>query len=134
METIEKNGRVFVLVPQEAWSKIAAGEMRMPEMPPADENGNRPALQAARVLIARGIIRDRVALGWSQAELARKSRLNVETLNRIERAKVMPDEATIKRIDKAIKAAKLVNAPGRATVHASRAKQPASRRRRSRRA
>jgi DNA-binding XRE family transcriptional regulator len=102
METIEKNGAIFVLVPQDAWRKIAAGGLAMPEMPAPDENGNRPALGAARALIARGIIRDRAALGWSQAELARQSGVNVETLNRIERAKVTPDEATIRKIDKAI--------------------------------
>jgi ribosome-binding protein aMBF1 (putative translation factor) len=102
MQTIEKNGTVFVLVPQEAWQKIASGDLPMPELPPADVNGDRPALEAVRVMIARGIIRDRMAIGWSQAELARRSGVRVETLNRIERAKVTPDEATIKKIDKAL--------------------------------
>ena len=105
METIEKNGTVFVLVPRKAWQQIAAGELAMPEMPPADKDGNRPALKAVRVLIARGIIRDRAALGWSQAELARQSGVRVETLNRIERAKVTPDEATLNRIDRALRRA-----------------------------
>jgi ribosome-binding protein aMBF1 (putative translation factor) len=103
METIEKNGKVFVLVPRKAWQKIAAGDLAMPQMPPADKDGNRPALAAVRVLIARGIIRDRAALGWSQAELARQSGVRVETLNRIERAKVTPDEATLNRIDRALR-------------------------------
>jgi transcriptional regulator with XRE-family HTH domain len=74
-------------------------------MPPADKDGNRPALEAVRVLLARGVIRDRAALGWSQAELARQSGVRVETLNRIERAKVTPDEATLNRIDRALQKA-----------------------------
>ena len=105
METIEKNGKVFVLVPREAWQRIAAGDVPMPELPEADADGNRPALQTARVLIARGIIRDRTALGWSQGELARQSRVPVATLNRIERARVTPDASTIGKLDKAIKKA-----------------------------
>ena len=105
METIEKNGTVFVLVPKEAWQRIAAGDVPMPDLPEANAEGNRPALQTARVLIARGIIRDRTALGWSQGELARQSGVPVATLNRIERARVTPDASTIAKIDKAIKKA-----------------------------
>jgi ribosome-binding protein aMBF1 (putative translation factor) len=103
METVEKNGKVFVLVPRKAWQKIAAGELAMPKMPPADEHGNRPALEAVRALIARGIIRDRAARGLSQAELAGQSGVGVETLNRIERPKATPDEATLNRIDRAFR-------------------------------
>jgi transcriptional regulator with XRE-family HTH domain len=58
-----------------------------------------------RAIIARGIIRDRVAAGLSQAGLARRAGIEPATLNRIERAKVTPDEATIRKIDKAIKQA-----------------------------
>jgi len=106
METLEKNGKVFVLVPQDAWNRIASTDLHMPEMPTADAEGCRPALEAARVLIARGIIRDRTAIGWSQAELSRKSGVPVATLNRIERAKVTPDQATLKRLDKAMSQAR----------------------------
>lgn len=77
----------------------------MPELPEADANGDRPALAFMRAIIARGIIRDRVAAGLSQAALARRAGMEPATLNRIERAKVTPDEATIRKIDKAIKQA-----------------------------
>ena len=116
METLEKNGTVFVLVPQDAWNKIASSDLNMPEMPPADDEGCRPALEAARVLIARGIIRDRTAIGWSQAELSRNSGVAVATLNRIERAKVTPDQATLKKLDRAIKRAGIRGAKSRAAV------------------
>lgn len=104
METIKKNGTVFVLVPKVAWQKIASGNVPMPELPEPNAQGNRPALQTARVLIARGIIRDRTALGWSQGELARQSGIPVATLNRIERATRTADPSTIAKIDKALKA------------------------------
>jgi ribosome-binding protein aMBF1 (putative translation factor) len=61
-----------------------------------------PALEFARATIARGIIADRNALGWSQAELARQANIRVETLNKIERARVTPDAATLRKIDAAI--------------------------------
>ena len=80
-------------------------EVEMPELPEADANGDRPALPFMRAIIARGIIRDRVAAGLSQAALARLAGMEPATLNRIERAKVTPDEATIRKIDKAIKQA-----------------------------
>jgi hypothetical protein len=110
---------LFVLVPQDAWNRIASSDLHMPEMPPADAEGCRPALEAARVLIARGIIRDRTAIGWSQAELSRKSRVPVATLNRIERARVTPDQSTLKKLDKAMSQA---HKPARKTPVVARRK------------
>lgn len=102
METITRKGKTFALVPIEAWKRIAGGDVPLPDLPPADAHGNRPAVQYMRAVIARGIIRDRVAAGLSQAELARLARIEPATLNRIERAKVTPDEATVRKIDRAI--------------------------------
>jgi len=103
METIEKNGTVFVLVPQDAWNKLARGDVMLPELPPADADGSRDALEFARVSIARTIIRDRVAAGLSQAKLAELAGITRQVLNRIERARVTPDVATVDRLDKAMK-------------------------------
>ena len=103
METLEKNGTVYVLVPRDAWQRIASSDVVMPELPPKDKDGNRPAIEAIRVIIARGIIRDRLAVGWTQAELSRRSGVRKEVLNRIEKARVTADESTLLRLDKAIK-------------------------------
>jgi ribosome-binding protein aMBF1 (putative translation factor) len=73
-----------------------------PPMPPRRANGDYPAIQAARVSIARDIIRSRRKAGFSQAELARRAGIRVETLNRIEKAKVTADVATMEKIDKAL--------------------------------
>jgi ribosome-binding protein aMBF1 (putative translation factor) len=105
METIEKNGIEFVLVPRIAWDKLARGEVAMPDLPPADADGNRDAIAYARVSIARTIIRDRVAAGWTQSQLAEAAGITRQVLNRIEHARVTPDEATITKIDKAMKKA-----------------------------
>lgn len=113
METLERNGKTYALVPLDAWRKLASGDVRMPELPRPDANGDRPALPFMRAIIARGIIRDRVAAGLSQAELARRAGMEPATLNRIEKARVTPDQATIAKIDKALK--------GRARMPAGRA-------------
>jgi ribosome-binding protein aMBF1 (putative translation factor) len=105
LETIEKNGTTYAMVPLHAWEKLLSGDVAMPSLPEADENGDRPALPFMRAIIARGIIRDRVAAGLSQAELARRAGMEPATLNRIEKAKVTPDEATITKIDKALEKA-----------------------------
>ncbi|HSU67050.1 MAG TPA: helix-turn-helix transcriptional regulator [Tepidisphaeraceae bacterium] len=102
METIEKNGMTYALVPLETWNRIARSEM--PELPPADALGNRNAVAFARVSIARTIIRDRLAAGLSQSQLAAAAGITRQVLNRIERAKVTADEATINKIDRALRA------------------------------
>ena len=105
MRTRVEKGQTFVMVPADAWARIAGGSVPVPELPPADVEGNRDALTFARATIARGIIRDRVAAGLSQAELARRARIQPAVLNRIERAKVVADETTLKKIDAALRAA-----------------------------
>lgn len=89
--------------PQDGWNRLARGDVMFPELPPADADGSRDALEFARVSIARTIIRDRVAAGLSQAKLAELAGVTRQVLNRIERAKVTPDAATVDRLDKAMK-------------------------------
>jgi ribosome-binding protein aMBF1 (putative translation factor) len=102
MKTIVDKGHKYVLVPVETWTRIASGKIAMPPLPAADRDGNVDALEFARATIARGIIRDRVAAGLSQAELARRSGMQAAVLNRIEKGKVIPDESTVRKIDAAL--------------------------------
>jgi DNA-binding XRE family transcriptional regulator len=99
--TVIKKGRKFYLVPESEYRTAFAPEL--PGLPKPDSMGNVDAVAFGRTTIARGIIHDRESLGWSQAELARRARINVETLNRIERARVTPTTATLLRIDAALK-------------------------------
>ena len=75
----------------------------MPRFPEPNARGHFPAAETFAVSIARGIIRRRRALGWSQAELARRAGVRVETVNRIERAKHSPSVRTVDKIDSALK-------------------------------
>jgi ribosome-binding protein aMBF1 (putative translation factor) len=101
--TLNMNGQTFVLVPEAEYRGMKAGRSAMPEFPAADDEGNFPAVQTGRVSIAREVIRRREKVGLSQKALAAAAGIRVETLNRIEKAKVTPDTATIVKIDRALK-------------------------------
>lgn len=70
-----------------------------PPMPDKLPDGNYPAVEYARAVMARDIIRTRRALGLSQTELARKAGVRVEVLNRIERAKVNASPGAIEKLE-----------------------------------
>lgn len=103
--TLNMNGTTFVLVPEDEYRDITAAQTAAPDFPPADGDGNFPAVPTGRVSIAREIIRRRQAVGLAQKALAAAAGIRVETLNRIEKAKVTADTATIVKIDRALKRA-----------------------------
>jgi ribosome-binding protein aMBF1 (putative translation factor) len=78
----------------------------MPQYPPADKHGNRPAVEYARVSIARTIVEDRKAAGLSQQELARLAGVRQETISRLESGKHSPTVRTVEKIDRALQTAK----------------------------
>lgn len=95
-QTIVLNGERFVILPEAEYRRITS-------LPPADAAGNRPAVAAMRAVLARDIVRDRQEVGWTQAELARRAGIRVETLNRIETGKHSPSVASIEKIDAALR-------------------------------
>jgi ribosome-binding protein aMBF1 (putative translation factor) len=106
--TMEMNGKRFILVPEDEFD-VLKKRTSLPEYPPANPStGNFPAIETGRVGMARKIITRREAVGLSQKALAASARIRVETLNRIERAKVTADTNTIIKIDNALKRAEKV--------------------------
>ena len=99
-QIIKRGGKRFVLVEESEYRRLSqAAKARAPTLPEADADGNRPAVPFARAVIARSLIEQRTRLGWTQAELARRSGVRAETLNRIERGHVTPDTATIAKLE-----------------------------------
>lgn len=96
VQTIVLDGKRFVILPE-------ADYQQMVGFPPADRAGNRPAVSAMRAILARDIVRDRERIGWSQAELARRAGIRIETLCRIETGKHTPSVSTIEKIDSAFR-------------------------------
>ncbi len=107
-QIIRHNGKRYALVePAELrrLEKLAAAAQgaELPAWPVADAGGNRPAVEFARVSIARKIIEQRRALGLSQQELARLARVRQETISRLESGKHSPTIRTVDKIDAALK-------------------------------
>jgi DNA-binding XRE family transcriptional regulator len=96
VQTITLDGKRFVVLPEAEYKRMAG-------FPPPDAAGNRPAVAAMRAILASDLVNDRERLGWSQAELARRAGIRVETLNRIETGKHTPSVATIEKIDNAFR-------------------------------
>jgi len=106
-QTIHLNGKAYVIIERAEYDRLAtlAKTATLPEFPGPDSHGNFPAKEYLRVSLARDIIKDRVAAGWSQKELARRAGIRVETLCRIETGRHTPSVATITKIDNAMKKA-----------------------------
>jgi DNA-binding XRE family transcriptional regulator len=107
---VQKNGKRYALIEPAELHRLErlaakAEESDLPEWPPADAEGNRPAVAFARVSIARKIIEQRRALGISQQELARLSGLRQETISRLESGKHSPTVRTVDKIDEALQRA-----------------------------
>jgi len=101
--TIQLGKQRFVVVPEAEFDRLrqraaVPGDVTWPELPAKLPNGNYPAVKALRVGLARKLIKRRWAVGMTQAELARRAGIRPETLNRIEKAKVTADTATVSKI------------------------------------
>jgi len=108
--TIQLAGKRFVIVPEAEYDKLrqaaaVIGDVEMPELPARLSSGNYPAIQAVRVSLARKLIKRRWAARLTQAELARRAGVRAETVNRIEKAKVSADTATVTKIVRALEKA-----------------------------
>ena len=82
----------FYLVRKSDYDKLA----RKAEEPYAD------AVEFARAAIGRGLKRDRLRANLTQAEVARRAGIRVETLCRIESGRSNPTVRTVKAILKAL--------------------------------
>lgn len=109
-QRIEVAGQQFVLIPESDYQRLCAhaGEQAptaddgLPVFPPADSQGRFPAVDYARVSLARDVIRDRRAAGLTQTELAKLARTRQETISRIESGKYSASVKLIDKIDRAL--------------------------------
>ncbi|MGO8751536.1 MAG: helix-turn-helix transcriptional regulator [Thermoguttaceae bacterium] len=126
-QTILLEGKPYVVLPRDEYDRLTAlaksGEL--PPLPQPDAQGNYPAVEYARASLARKIIRDRVAVGLSQRDLAARAGVLVETLCRVETGKHIPSIPTIDKLDRALKQAVRDNELGKRstrTAHKARAR------------
>ncbi len=111
LQRIEVAGQRFVLLPETEYDRLCskAGESvplsddDLPPLPKPDKHGRFPAVEYARVSLARDIIRERRAAGLTQQELARLAGTRQETISRIESGKHTASHRLIDRIDEALR-------------------------------
>ena len=105
VENVTISGQPYVILPRAEYDRLTtlAKAADLPALPQPNANGNYPAVEYARASLARKIIRERVAAGLSQRELARRAGVRPETLCRIETGKHTPTVPTIDKIDQALK-------------------------------
>jgi ribosome-binding protein aMBF1 (putative translation factor) len=100
------NGRrVVVLDPSEYERLREKADEWEPPLPEPDADGNYPAVEYARVSLARKIIQDRRRAGLTTAELARSARIRPKMLNAIEHARTTPSMRTLEKIEQALRRA-----------------------------
>jgi DNA-binding XRE family transcriptional regulator len=108
--SITLSGHEYVVLPKGEYERLASraaviDDIALPPLPARLKDGNYPAIEAGRVVLARKLVKRRWAAGLSQAEVARRAGIRKETLCRIEKAKVTADTATISRIVRVLEAA-----------------------------
>jgi DNA-binding XRE family transcriptional regulator len=113
LQRIEVAGQRFVLLPEGEYERLCSRASEsvpltdddLPPLPKPDKHGNFPAVEYARVSLARDIIRDRRAAGLTQAELAKLAGTRQETISRIESGRYTASVKLVDRIDRALKKA-----------------------------
>jgi DNA-binding XRE family transcriptional regulator len=87
-------------------TKIAKRKViKPPTLPAPLPNGNYPAALTLRAILAQQIAGRRRAAGMTQVVLARRARVRLETINRLEAGKHAANVETVDRIDRALRAA-----------------------------
>ena len=121
VQTLTLAGERFVILPEAQYREMVE-ETWEPPLPQPDAAGNYPAVEAARVLLARKIIRARRALGLTQVDLAKRAGVRVETISRLEHAKHSAGIPTVDKIDRALKAAEAERAATKSPARRPRRK------------
>lgn len=108
--TVTLSGREYIILPKPEYERLARraaviDDVDLPALPPKLADGNYPAVEAGRAVLARKLIQRRWAVRLSQAEVARRAGIRKESLCRIEKAKVTADTATVAKIVGVLEAA-----------------------------
>lgn len=111
LQRLELAGKRFVVLEETEYDRLcreareAPLEDDLPELPKPDKSGRFPAVEYARIALARDLIRDRKGLGLSQQQLAKSAGVRQETISRLEAGKQSASSRTVDKICQALEAA-----------------------------
>lgn len=105
--TMTLDNESYVLLPHHEYQELMARAhgIEMPAYPKPGRKGQRDAVQFGLVSISREIVTRRLAADLTQEQLAVLAGVRVETISRLESAKHHPQQATLARVDKALREA-----------------------------
>jgi DNA-binding XRE family transcriptional regulator len=112
LQRIEVEGKRFVLLEEGEYERLCREAKEatqlfdedLPPFPQTDKNGRLPALEYARVALARDLIRARKGAGLSQQRLADLAGIRQETVSRLETGKHTANPRTVDKIMATIEA------------------------------
>jgi DNA-binding XRE family transcriptional regulator len=104
IQTLTIAGQRFVVIPENQYRQLVS-ENWEPSLPETDAKGYYPAVESAKIVLARQIIHRRRAAGLRQSDLAKRAGVRVETLSRLEHGKHSPNVATVEKLVRALERA-----------------------------
>jgi ribosome-binding protein aMBF1 (putative translation factor) len=107
VQTLELGGKRFVVLEASEYEQLKSAAGEGPAMPSSNGKGHVNAKQFLESSIAREVIARRKKAGWTIEQLARKAKVRVDVLRKLERGESSPSVAAVDRIDRAFKAAKV---------------------------
>ncbi len=106
-QTVTLDGVSYAVVRRSVFDRLCAkaGVDTDAQAPAAEPDTSLSPFDTDRAMLAEKLLRRRKGAGLTQAELARRAQVRVETLNRIERGKTTPDFKTVRKLAVALEAA-----------------------------
>ena len=101
-------GKQFAILPRAEFDRLREkagikGDVELPPLAQADKDGTVPAVEYGLASIAREIVKRLWECQLTQTELSARAGVRLETLNRLERGKVMPTPSTVEKVDQALR-------------------------------
>ena len=106
MHDVVMDGREYVMIPRDEWDRISKrlpDPDLLPEPSPNADGSYSP--EHVRVMLCNKVIQQRKSAKLTQAQLAKRAGIRVETISRLESGKHVPSVRTMEKIEAAIAAA-----------------------------
>jgi DNA-binding XRE family transcriptional regulator len=107
LHDIVMDGRKYVMIPRDEWDRLAK---HLPDpdllpLPSSSADGSF-SVDHVRVSLCNKVIRQRKNARLTQAQLAKRAGIRIETISRLESGKHIPSVRTMEKIEAAIAGSK----------------------------
>ena len=103
LHDVVMDGRKYVMIPRDEWDKVAKSlpDPDLLPVPSPNTDGSYSA-EHVRVMLCNKVIQQRKAAGLTQAQLAKRAGIRVETVSRLESGRHVPSIRTLQKIEAAV--------------------------------